>query len=136
MGGMVRPEKSAELKARMESLGIREEDFVEKFIRGSGNGGQKINKTSNCVYLRHVPSGIGVKCQMDRSRELNRFLARREICDVLEAVQKGERSVKRQAIEKMRRQKRRKSRRQRARMCDDKKHHSRIKSARGKVAED
>lgn len=130
---MVRPEKLEELKERMRALGIREEDFIEKFVRGSGKGGQKINKTSNCVYLRHVPSGIGVKCQMDRSRELNRFLARREICDTLDAVQKGEKSVKTQAIEKMRRQKRRKSRRQRARMCDDKKHHSSIKSNRGRV---
>ena len=134
--GMVRPEKLEELKERMKTLGIREEDFIEKFVRGSGKGGQKINKTSNCVYLRHVPSDIGVKCQMDRSRELNRFLARREICDTLEAVIKGEKSVKTQAIEKMRRQKRRKSRRQRARMCDDKKHHSGIKANRERVAED
>lgn len=133
---MIRPEKIAELKIRMEELGIKEEDFVEKFVRGGGKGGQKINKTSNCVYLRHLPSGIGVKCQMDRSRELNRFLARREICDTLEAVIKGEKSVKRQAIEKMRRQKRRKSRRQRARMCDDKKHHSGIKLNRRKVSEE
>lgn len=130
---MIRPEKLAELKNRMEELGIREEDFVEKFVKGSGRGGQKLNKTNNCVYLRHIPSGIGVKCQMERSREINRFLARREICDTYEAVIKGEKSVKRQAIEKMRRQKRRKSRRQRARMCDDKKHHSRIKENRRKV---
>lgn len=127
---MVRPEKLAALQERMQSLGILEKDLVEKFVRGTGNGGQKINKTSNCVYLRHTPSGIGVKCQMDRSRELNRFLARREICDVLDAVKNGERSVKRQAIEKMRRQKRRKSRKQRAKMCDDKTHHGAIKAMR------
>lgn len=127
---MVRPEKLAALQERMQSLGILEKDLVEKFVRGTGNGGQKINKTSNCVYLRHTPSGIGVKCQIDRSRELNRFLARREICDVLDAVKNGERSVKRQAIEKMRRQKRRKSRKQRAKMCDDKTHHGAIKAMR------
>ena len=61
----------------MEALGIREQDLEESFVRGSGRGGQKVNKTNNCVYLRHTPTGIAVKCHADRSRELNRFLARR-----------------------------------------------------------
>ena len=77
----ISPDKRREAQARMQRLGIREEDLVEKFILGSGSGGQKINKTSSCVYLRHIPSGIEVKCQQDRSRELNRYLARRMLCD-------------------------------------------------------
>ena len=77
---MVRPEKLAALRERMEDLGIREQDLEESFVRGSGRGGQKVNKTNNCVYLRHTPTGIAVKCHADRSRELNRFLARRELC--------------------------------------------------------
>ena len=80
---MVRPEKLAALKERMEALGIREQDLEESFVRGSGRGGQKVNKTNNCVYLRHTLTGIAVKCHADRSRELNRFLARRELCDAL-----------------------------------------------------
>ena len=127
---MVRPEKLEALKQRMTELGIREDDLEEKFVRGTGNGGQKVNKTNNCVFLRHIPSGIAVKCHMERSREINRFLARRELCDAYEGVIKGERTAKRQAIEKLRRQKRRKSRRQRQRTLADKHHHSSIKSIR------
>ena len=73
--------KREELEARMERLGIREDELVEKFILGSGRGGQKVNKTSSCVYLKHEPSGLEVKCQRCRSRELNRFHARRELCE-------------------------------------------------------
>lgn len=127
---MVRPEKLEALKQRMEELGIREDALEEKFVRGTGNGGQKVNKTNNCVFLRHIPSGLAVKCHMERSRELNRFLARRELCDAYEAVLKGECTAKRQAIEKLRRQKRRKSSRQRQRTLADKRHHSAIKSIR------
>ena len=74
-------EKADELAARMERLNIREEDLIEKFILGSGKGGQKINKTSSCVYLKHIPTGIEIKCQRDRSRTLNRYLARKDLCD-------------------------------------------------------
>ena len=74
-------EKQEALKKRMEALGIHENDLVEKFILGSGSGGQKINKTSSCVYLKHIPTQIEVKCQRGRSREMNRFQARRELCD-------------------------------------------------------
>jgi protein subunit release factor B len=64
----VRKEKLDELHEKMNKLEIREEDLLEKFILGSGSGGQKVNKTSSCVYLKHLPSGIEVKCQKDRSR--------------------------------------------------------------------
>ena len=77
-------DKWEEIRARMQSLDIREADLVEKFILGSGSGGQKINKTSSCVYIKHVPSEIEVKCQRARSQELNRLYARRELCDQLE----------------------------------------------------
>jgi len=112
--------KKDALTARMLALGIREQELDEKFILGSGKGGQKVNKTSSCVYLRHIPSGLEVKCGRTRSREQNRFLARRELCDRLEARQHGEQSARRQAIEKIRRQKRRRSRRQQERMLGEK----------------
>jgi protein subunit release factor B len=74
-------EKWKALREQMEKLSIQEEDLREKFILGSGSGGQKLNKTSSCVYLKHLPSNIEVKCQQERSREVNRFLARQELCN-------------------------------------------------------
>ena len=108
---MVRPEKLAALKERMEALGIREQDLEESFVRGSGHGGQKVNKTNNCVYLKHLPTGIAVKCHVDRSRELNRFLARRELCDAVEQAQTGQCAARARVIQRMRRQKDRRRRR-------------------------
>jgi len=108
--------KKDALTTRLLALGIREPDLDEKFILGSGKGGQKVNKTSSCVYLRHRPTGLEVKCGRTRFREQNRFLARRELCDRLETCQRGDQSARRQAIEKIRRQKRRRSRRQKERM--------------------
>ncbi len=104
----------------MAALGIAEGDLLEKFTRGSGAGGQKINKTNSCVFLKHLPSGMCIKCQMDRSRELNRFLARRELCERLEQIRDGKASTQTQAIEKLRRQKRRRSRRSKQRSVADK----------------
>ena len=112
--------KKDALTARMLVLGIREPELEEKFILGSGKGGQKVNKTSSCVYLRHRPTELEVKCGQTRFREQNRFLARRELCDRLEARQRREQSARRQEIEKIRRRKRRRSRRQKERMLADK----------------
>ena len=136
MQGLVTPEKAAALERRMAELGIADADLLEKFVRGSGSGGQKINKTNNCVFLKHLPSGVCVKCQMDRSRELNRFLARRELCDQLEAIREGRVTAKTQAIEKMRRQKRRRSRRSKQRSIADKRMLSQKKSLRRPPAAD
>ncbi len=80
----VTPKKLEELVERMRALGVRDCELEEKFTRGSGKGGQKVNKTNNCVCLTHVPSGIVVKCHREREREINRFLARRALCDELE----------------------------------------------------
>lgn len=129
----VSSEKSDALAARMISLGIREEDLREEFIRGSGSGGQKINKTSSCVHLLHKPSGIEIKCQRDRSQAMNRYLARRELCERIEERERGIRSARQQEAEKVRRQKRRRSRRQKARMLDEKKRHGGKKADRRRV---
>jgi protein subunit release factor B len=77
--------KNRWLQERMKSLGIREEELEEKFIRSSGKGGQHVNKTSTCVWLKHLPTGIEVKCMAERSQSLNRFLARRELAERVEA---------------------------------------------------
>jgi len=75
----VSEEKNKWLREHMEALGIQEKDIEEKFIRSSGHGGQNVNKTATCVYLKHLPTGIEVKCMKDRSQSINRFLARREL---------------------------------------------------------
>jgi len=130
MQNPISSEKTTALEARMVALGITEGELLEKFVRGSGAGGQKINKTSNCVFLKHLPTGVCIKCQMDRSREMNRFLARRELCDQLESIRDGKSSAKTQAIEKMRRQKRQRSRRSKQRSVADKRLLSQKKSLR------
>lgn len=130
MSSPVSPEKIAALEQSMAALGIREEDLLEKFVRGSGSGGQKINKTSNCVFLKHLPTGVCIKCQIDRSREMNRFLARRELCDQLDAIRQGKAIAKTQAIEKLRRQKRPRSQRSKQRSVADKRALSQKKSLR------
>lgn len=104
-------EKQDQLKEKMIALGIHEEDIIEKFILGSGKGGQKLNKTNSCVYLQHVPTGIEIKCQRDRSRAMNRFFARRELCEHIENITLKENSPKQQEIEKIRKQKKRRIRR-------------------------
>jgi protein subunit release factor B len=127
---MITKEKFQQLQRRMEELGIREDDLIEKFILGSGKGGQKINKTSSCVYLKHIPTGIEVKCQQDRSRELNRYIARRELCDRFEAQIHKVKTEKQHSFEKIRRQKRRRSRRSKEKMLNQKKQHGEKKGLR------
>lgn len=126
----IRKEKLDALHERMEELGIKEEDLVEKFILGSGKGGQKVNKSASCVYLKHLPTKIEVKCQQDRSREMNRFLARRKLCEQLEAQIQSEKTAKQQKIEKIRRQKKKRSKRAKEKMLGDKKKRSDLKSTR------
>ncbi|MCL1910563.1 MAG: peptide chain release factor-like protein [Kiritimatiellaeota bacterium] len=128
-------DKQAKLAARMTALGINEADIAEKFVQGSGPGGQKINKTSSCVFISHAPSGIEVKCQRTRSLTLNRYHARWELCERLPGRIQGERSARQQEAEKIRRQKRRRSRRQKAKMLDDKRRHGEKKSLRARVGE-
>jgi len=120
----------------MASLGISEQDITEKFIRSSGSGGQKINKTSNCVYIKHNPTGTEVKCSRTRSRDTNRFLARRILAEKIEDTLLGALSEKKRKIEKIRRRKRRRSRRARERILRDKKIKSEKKQLRKRVKED
>src|SRR5271169_5708030 len=100
---MISKEKQDELLRRMHDLRIYENDLIEKFILGSGKGGQKINKTSSCVYLKHVPTGIEIKCQRDRSREMNRYYARRELCEKISEQIQNVKSERQQLTEKIRR---------------------------------
>jgi len=126
----VRPEKEDALRRKMKRLGILEQDIIEKFIHGGGKGGQKINKSASCVYLKHRPTGIEVKCQAERSQLLNRFLARRILAGKIERQRLGEESEEIQRIEKIRRQKRKRSRKAKMKMLQDKKKRAKVKLLR------
>jgi len=126
-------EKEQALRERMQKLGIRDEDVVEKFVRSGGHGGQNVNKVATCVYLKHIPSGIEVKCQKERSQALNRFFARRLLADKLEKQMLGEQSAEQQRIEKIRRQKRKRSKRAKEKMLANKRAQSDKKQARSKI---
>ena len=82
-------EKIIALEKRMTSLGIKKEDVEEKFIKSSGRGGQKVNKTSSAVFLRHKKTNLSVKCGESRSQHLNRFLALRRLVEKIEAKMTG-----------------------------------------------
>ncbi len=114
----------------MDRYQIKESDLIENFIRGSGAGGQKINKTSSCVQLLHSPTGIEVRCQASRSQALNRFYARRILVEKIARQIEGEKSAKEQQIEKIRRQKRRRSKRAKEKMLANKKHQAAKKQLR------
>ncbi len=126
----VSPEKQRALAARMDALAVREADLEERFIRSRGHGGQNVNKVSTCVVLRHVPSGVVVRCERERSQALNRFLARRELLDRLEAKIRGAVAAAEAERARIRRQKRRRSRRAKEKMLAGKRAQSEKKAAR------
>ena len=129
----VSSEKEKALADRMRELGVAESDFEESFVRSSGPGGQKVNKSSSCVYLVHIPSGLSVKCQQERSQTLNRYGARRILLDKIEQQQKGFVAAEQEKIEKIRRQKRKRSRRAKEKILDMKHKQAEKKVLRGKV---
>lgn len=133
---MISPETIGKIKELMSEASVFEEDIEESFILGGGPGGQKTNKTSNVVRLSHEPSGVQVRCGENRSRETNRWLARRMLAEIVLEREHKRKSAARQAAEKVRRQKRRRSRRQKQKMLDDKHAHSQIKANRRKVVEE
>ena len=130
---MISPETIEKIKKLMEEASVYEDDLEESFILGGGPGGQKTNKTSSVVRLSHEPSGVAVKVGESRSREDNRWLARRMLAETILDNEHKRKSAARQKAEKIRRQKRRRSRRQKQKMLADKHAHSEIKAMRRKV---
>ncbi len=124
------PEKLEALSQRMKRLGIFEGDLTEKFILGSGRGGQKIQKTHSCVYLKHEPTGLEVKCQQTRSRALNRYYARHELCDKIARLNKVEEEDRKALKAKEMRKKRRPSKQARMKMVERKRRLSEKKEKR------
>jgi protein subunit release factor B len=116
----------------MERLGIREQDLEESFVRSGGPGGQNVNKVSTCVVLKHIPTGLAVKCQQERAQAMNRYLARRMLVEKLEAQILGRESEEAQRIARIRRQKRKRSRRAKEKMLDAKQRHGTLKKLRSR----
>lgn len=132
----VSTEKEKILALRMQELGVSERDMEESFVRSSGPGGQKVNKTSTCVQLTHLPTGLTVKCQRERSQSLNRHLARRLLLDKIEKRQKGFVAAEKEKAEKIRRQKRKRSQRAKEKMLGEKRRLSQKKELRGRIVTD
>lgn len=124
----VTPEKRTALKERLARLGIALEEVDEKAVKGSGPGGQKVNKTSSGVLLRYLlrvpgspsksrpgpapePEQLTIKWTRERHHALNRFLALRELADEVEARISPETSERLRAAERTRKQKDRARRR-------------------------
>lgn len=118
---------------RLAAVGARATDVDERFVRGAGPGGQKINKTSSTVWLRHRPTGLEVRCQRERSQSANRELAWLELCAKLEERTRSADLAQVDARETERRRTRQKSRGQKVRMIEAKKHRAKSKSKRGRV---
>lgn len=125
-----------QIDERLARLGVRAEDVDERFVRGSGPGGQKINKTSSTVWLRHRPSGVEVRCQAERSQAANREAAWTELCAKLEARARDRAAAQQEVREAERRRTRQKSRGQKVRMIEAKKRRAKQKAARGRIGGD
>ncbi|MEM1443241.1 MAG: peptide chain release factor-like protein [Verrucomicrobiota bacterium] len=123
------------LEQRMKRWNIFEDDLEERFVLGSGSGGQKINKTSSCVYLKHVPTGVEVNCQDTRYREKNREIARARLCDYFEEKDRAEQLARAKERARKRFQKRTPSKAEKARRRKAKEHRKQKKEMRGRVRE-
>ena len=98
--------KYKEILDLISKLGISLSDIEEKFVKGGGHGGQKINKSTNTVQLKHIPTGTMVKYQEHRELSMNRIMALRELLEKLNPNSKKAREIERIKKQKKRRKRR------------------------------
>lgn len=125
--------KTSNPKDILNQFGLREEDIIEKFIRASGPGGQFVNKTSSCVYLKHIPTGLEVKCQRERSQALNRYMARKILAEKIRELRLRQISAIKYEAQKIKRQTRKKPARLKRMILEGKRRLSQKKRSRFKV---
>lgn len=118
------------IQDRLDALGVLPSDVEERFVRGSGPGGQKINKTSSTVCLKHTPTGVEVRCQQERSQSANREHAWLELCEKLESKLRVAEQARQKEAAKKRVQNRKRSKRQKAIIVAGKRHRAEIKAGR------
>lgn len=133
-GFKITPLKEKNLKAKMLRFGVKEKDLRETFIRSGGRGGQHVNKNATCVHLKHLPTGLEVKCSRERSQSVNRFLARKILLNKIEKQVRGKAAAALYAREKKRRQKRGRSKKGKEKMLEDKRRRARKKELRRKIS--
>ncbi|MBN2058646.1 MAG: peptide chain release factor-like protein [Candidatus Saganbacteria bacterium] len=126
----ISPNKGQALEKKLVGLGLDRTTVIEKFVRSGGPGGQHINKTATCVYLKHLPTGTEVKVAQERSQALNRFLAWRLLAEKIEEYKHRIKSEKQKRIEKIRRQKRKRSKRAQEKVLQQKKRQAEKKRTR------
>jgi protein subunit release factor B len=126
-------DRARAVAARLDALGIREDDLDESFVHAGGKGGQNVNKVATCVVLVHRPTRTAVKCQRERTQGQNRLVARALLADKIEAARAGRESARAQEVARVQRQKRRRSRRAKQKMLAGKHARSDTKSLRRRV---
>ncbi len=126
-------QKTSKLEEKMKALNIFESDIQEQFVKSSGPGGQKVNKASTCVVLKHKPTGIVIKCEKERSQSINRFLARRLLVEKIQKNILGKESEEEKRIWKIKKQKKKRSRRAKLKMLEYKKIRREKKEARQSI---
>ena len=121
------------LLQKMQTLNILEEDIEETFVRSSGPGGQNVNKISSCVILKHIPTGLKIKCQTERSQKQNRLKARELLLEKMEAYYREKQLKERLASEKIKRQNRKKPKSLKEEILKQKKQQAQKKIFRKKI---
>lgn len=132
----VNQRKGALRSVAASTHGFRQQDIVEKFIRSGGRGGQNVNKTSTCVYLKHLPTGIEVKVQAERSQARNREEAFRLLAAKITEAARAEHQRKVQERERERRRKRPRPAGLKERILESKKRTAEKKKLRAKLGQD
>ncbi|TRZ96426.1 peptide chain release factor-like protein [bacterium] len=123
-------DKVKALPKGISGLGIAESEIIEKFVKSRGPGGQNVNKTATCVYLKHIPTGIEVKCQRERSQVLNRYIARQLLFRKVRELSLSILNKEKQLKARLRRQQRPRSKKAKLLMLQEKRVRSQKKLSR------